>query len=82
MLLRAFQREQGPRAYAAGGGAEVLCVQCDQASGDVTILLNDATHSFAQEDRFVASTGLSGVDTSSGTAQVSSLNQSVSLVRH
>jgi hypothetical protein len=54
-------------------------VVTDQASGDITVLLNDPTHSFQQEERFRAGTGLFEVDTATGTAQVSSLNQSVSL---
>ncbi len=52
----------------------------DQASGDVTVLLNDATHSFSQALRFRASTGLYGLGTSSGEPAVSSFAQSVNLV--
>ncbi len=54
-------------------------VVTDQASGDVTVLLNDASHSFKQIERFRAATGLFGLDTSSATVQVSSLARSVSL---
>ena len=34
----------------------------DQASGDVTVLLNDPAHSFSQSLRFRASTGLYGLE--------------------
>ena len=52
----------------------------DQASGDVTVLLNDPAHAFSQSLRFRASTGLYGLDTTSGSPAVSSFAQSVSLV--
>ena len=55
-------------------------VVSDQASGDVTVLLNDAAHSFSQSLRFRASTGSYGLDTTSGGPAVSSFAQSVSLV--
>ena len=41
-------------------------VVSDQASGDVTVLLNDPAHSFSQSLRFRASTGLLRPDTTSG----------------
>ena len=52
----------------------------DQASGDVTVLLNDPAHSFSQSLRFRASTGLYGLSTTSGSPAVSSFAQTVSLV--
>ena len=52
----------------------------DQASGDVTLLLNDATHSFETIEHFRAGTSLYGLDTTSGTPALSSLEQSVTLV--
>ena len=52
----------------------------DQASGDVTVLLNDPTHSFSQSLRFRASTGFYGLSTTSAGPAVSSFAQTVSLV--
>ncbi|HKI31683.1 MAG TPA: VCBS repeat-containing protein [Gemmataceae bacterium] len=54
-------------------------VVTDQAGGDVTVLLNDKTHSFEQVERFRAGTGLYGLDATSATPAVTSLQQSVSL---
>src|SRR5262249_6593554 len=55
-------------------------VASDQASGDVTVLLNDPAHSFSRSLRLRAGTGLYAVDTTSGSPVVSSIAQSVSLV--
>ena len=52
----------------------------DQASGDVTVLLNNPAHSFSQSLRFRAGTGFYGLSTSSGNPVVSSFAQTVSLV--
>jgi hypothetical protein len=54
-------------------------VVSDQASGDVSVLLNNGDGTFAAPERFQAGTGLSGLDTTSGVPQVSSLAQSVGL---
>ena len=55
-------------------------VVTDQASGDVTVLLNDATHSFTTAERFRSGTSLYELVTNSGTPVISSLDQLVSLV--
>jgi hypothetical protein len=49
----------------------------NQASGDVTVLLNDAAHAFTRSMRFRAGTGLYGLDASSS---IRSVERSVSLV--
>jgi hypothetical protein len=51
----------------------------DQASGDVTVLLNDPTTPFEQVERFQAGSGPFGIDTSSGSPAVTSPGQPVSL---
>jgi hypothetical protein len=61
-----------------GDGLPDIAVS-NQASGDVSLFLNDATHSFAQSYRFRAGTGLYGLDTSAATSAITSLEQSVSL---
>ena len=55
-------------------------VVSDQASADVNVLLNDPGQSFSRSLRFRASTGVYGLDTTSGAPVVSSFAQSVSLV--
>jgi hypothetical protein len=55
-------------------------VVTDQSSGDVTVLLNDGTHSFGQSLRFRAGTGLFGLDGTTAVPVVSSFGRSVSLV--
>ncbi len=55
----------------------------DQASGDVTVLLNDAAHSFSQSLRFRADPGASVAGPAAGSpggSAVQSLAQSVSVV--
>jgi hypothetical protein len=52
----------------------------DQSSGDLTVLLNSPTHTFTQSLRFRSSTGLYGLDTTSGSPTVSSFAETVSLV--
>src|SRR5262249_2283705 len=64
---------------AVDGDGRPDVVVSDQATGDVTVLYNDAAHSFATTARFRAAAGPFGLDTSSGSAQVSSLALSVSL---
>ena len=54
-------------------------VVTDQSSGDVTILLNDPTHSFSQSLRFRAGTGPDTVNAFAGNAALSSSAQSVGL---
>jgi hypothetical protein len=51
----------------------------NQASGDVSVFLNDLQHSFAQNYRFRAGTGLYGLDASTATLSIATLSQSVSL---
>ena len=46
----------------------------------MTVLLNSPTHTFTQSLRFRASTGLYGLDTTSGSPTVSSFAETVSLV--
>jgi hypothetical protein len=55
-------------------------VVTDQASGHVTVLLNDATNSFKESLSFRAGTGLSGVQGSAASPAVTSFERSVSLV--
>jgi hypothetical protein len=45
----------------------------------VTVLLNDATHSFATAERFRAGTSFYGLDTTTATPTISTIEQSVSL---
>ena len=52
----------------------------DQASGDVTVLLNNPAHSFNQVLRFRASPGFYGLSSTSASPAVSSFAQTVSLV--
>ncbi len=51
----------------------------NQTSGDVSVFLNDKTHSFTRSYRFRAGTGLYGLDTTAASPAVSTLEQSVSL---
>ena len=53
-------------------------VVSDEASADVTVFLNDASHSFAIDERFRPGNGLFGFDSASG--QITSLGESVSVV--
>src|SRR5262249_14422930 len=52
----------------------------DQASGDVTVLLNDPAHSFSNSLRFRASPALYGLSPTPGSLAVASFTQSVGLV--
>ena len=52
----------------------------DQASDEVTVLLNSPQHSFTQSLVFPAGTGLYGLSTTSGRPAVSSFAEPVSLV--
>jgi hypothetical protein len=52
----------------------------DQASGEVTVLLNDPEHTFSQSLEFRASTGLYGLDTTPGAPFETSFAQTTSLV--
>jgi hypothetical protein len=61
-----------------GDGLKDVVVS-DQASGDVTVLSNDASHSFRHAARFRSGAGLYGIDTSSGSSAVASFAQSLSL---
>jgi hypothetical protein len=54
-------------------------VVTNQASGDVTVFLNDPSHSFATSYRFRAGTSLYGLDTTGTNSVVGTLEQSVSL---
>ncbi len=54
-------------------------VVTNQASGDVSVFLNDTSHAFATSFRFRTGTGLYGLDTTSASPTVSTLEQSVSL---
>jgi hypothetical protein len=54
-------------------------VVSNQASGDVSVFLNDKLHSFTQSDRFRGGTGLYGLDTTTATPSITTLEQSVSL---
>src|SRR5262249_41643075 len=51
----------------------------DQASGDVSVFLNDASHTFATGYRFRAGTGVSGLQVTAASPAGSTLEQSVSL---
>src|SRR5262249_30760894 len=51
----------------------------NQASGDVSVFLNDRQHSFSQSYRFRAGMGLFGLDSTAATPAITSLEQSVSL---
>jgi hypothetical protein len=68
---------------AAGKGLDVNgdglpdIVVSNQATGDVTVLLNDKSHSFTTSERFRAGTGLYGLDPATST--VATLEQSASL---
>ena len=53
-------------------------VVSDEASADVTVFLNDASHSFAIDERFRPGNGLFGFDSASG--QITLLGESVSVV--
>src|SRR5262249_26519143 len=53
-------------------------VVTNQASGDVSVFLNDPGHSFSRSYRFRAGTGPYGLDTTNGPV-VSALEQTVSL---
>ncbi len=52
----------------------------DQASGELTVLLNNPHHSFTQSLVFPASTSLNGLNATPGSPSVSSFAESVSLV--
>jgi hypothetical protein len=52
----------------------------EQAAGQVHVFYNDPGHLFAASARFRAGFGPYGIDTSSGDAEVSSLEQTVALV--
>lgn len=54
-------------------------VVTNQGGGDVSVLFNDVNQSFTREARYRGGIGTFGLDLSSSTSQVSSLNQSVSL---
>ncbi len=54
-------------------------VATDQASGDISVFLNDISHSFSTSLRFRAGNGLFGLDTTGSAPVVTSLLQSVSL---
>src|SRR5262249_9092466 len=60
-----------------GDGQPDLAVS-NQASGDVSVLLNDAAHTFATGYLFRAGTGLYGLDTSGTTPTFTAVDQSVS----
>jgi hypothetical protein len=66
-------------AHVNGDGLPAIIVS-DQASGDVTVLLNDPAHSFSKTLRYRAGTGLYGLEVSPGSAAISSVAQSVGLV--
>ena len=51
----------------------------NQASGDVSVFLNDPSHSFATGYRFRVGTGLYGLATTAGPAALAALQQSVSV---
>jgi hypothetical protein len=55
-------------------------VVTDQASGDVTVFLNDSSHTFSTSYRFRAGTGPFGLDPTATTTAVASEDQPVSLV--
>jgi hypothetical protein len=55
-------------------------VVTDQTSGDVSVLLNDANHSFATVERFRAGFGPFGLTSSAANAGVASQDQLVSVV--
>jgi hypothetical protein len=61
-----------------GDGVPDIAVS-NQASGDVSVFLNDSRHSFAQSYRFRAGTGLYGLDSTAATPTITTLEQSVSL---
>src|SRR5262249_53311928 len=65
--------------YATGDGLSAL-VASNQASGDVSVFLNDPSHSFVARYRFRAGTGLYALDTSGAAPAITTLEQSVSLV--
>ena len=54
-------------------------VATDQASGDISVFLNDNNHTFNTSLRFRAGNGLFGLDTTGSAPVVASLLQSVSL---
>src|SRR5262249_33675874 len=71
-----------PSAIAAvdvNGDGLLDLVVSDQASGDVSVFLNDPGHTFARSFRFRAGTGLYSLDSSTASPAVSSLEQSFSL---
>jgi hypothetical protein len=61
-----------------GDGLPDIAVS-NQASGDVSVFLNDVSHSFATRSRFRAGPGLFGLDSASPTPAITSLMQPVSL---
>src|SRR5262249_35331863 len=61
-----------------GDGVADIVVS-DQASGDVSVLLNDPGHTFAASRRFRAGTGLYFLDSNTASPAVSTLEESVSL---
>jgi hypothetical protein len=65
-------------ADVTGTGLPDIVVS-NQASGEVSVFLNDPSHSFATSYRFRSGTSLYGLDTTSATPAVRSLEQPVSL---
>src|SRR5262249_3449198 len=63
----------------ADGDGLIDLVVSNQASGDVSVFLNDPSHSFSTTYRLRAGTGLYGLDRTAATPTISSLQQSVSL---
>ena len=66
-------------ADVSGDGLPDIIVT-DQASGELTVLLNNPQHSFTQSLVFPDSTGLYGLNTTSGSPALSSFADPVSLV--
>ncbi len=65
-------------AHFNGDGLPDIAVT-NQATGDVSVFFNDKNHSFSQNYRFRAGTGLYGLDTTGAAPIVSSLAESASL---
>jgi hypothetical protein len=67
-------------SFASGGSAGPDIVVSDQASGDFSILFNDASHSFGRQSRYRAGNSPFDIDNSTGQQTVASQLQTAAIV--